>query len=902
MGMAAALAVAVRAADADALAELRAERRAAVRAAVQAKAGGAAPFGLLVIPVDFADARFDPGFRPAVDLWPRLVEPAAGSLMHFYDTASRGRTNLVFALAPVVSLPGTQADYSDLYWQGYSRSRLLARLALERAAYLGMDFAASDQDGDGEVDGVLLLHAGSSLEIDPESLLTSHQYFLADPVVQRGIIARSYALASVRGSLGTWAHETGHLLGLEERYDLSFVGNGETGPRGGLGLFSLMAAGWLGSGQGLDPSLPDAYSCLQLGWIDLGDAPGPATAVKLRVQGADGPEYFLASQCYPELTAPYDALIPGERILIMHVDENLAEGQASGTSWPDRHLRVQLVQADGNDSVARGLSQGAPTDLFPTDGIGQTFNDGSVPSSRTWSASPSGIDVVMEIADESVRFDDRSSVLRGDLRLTFAREGDVIRPHLQLRFLPGPNLPRSVVVTVTAASTQWGQFTSGASLTAQLFWIEPQDGWAQYRDQGLELWLPAAAVPADATTAFHYTVNGGAAGSGDLVWIWEPTHAPLAIDGDWPGAWHASSPTGDVGTLWHRWLDGPSDQGLMLACTGAQWTTAAAWPHVTYSNQAHAALRSPPIGVGVTWVELTHAVDLELLHPGVAIDGVTLAWRHSGGAHVAAEPVDGWLGRIDDRAFHRLSGSYTFAVAESLGAAGERPLWRREIVALPDAQRYGPGPWHLEFALASDSLWRARGWLVRDIAGRTGLPPASGFPVAASSGYLHWTWEAAAPVTQARVETSVDGGVTWRTRWDGAAAAGAAPGLPLAALGLLPGQRTAARVLAYAGGDTFVSRTVAIVTARSPRLGPLWPNPAQSSVQLAVDGAGDPETTLSLFDLRGRLVGRWRPGPDATVMAWTGTEFAERPLAAGVYLFQLRAHGQVLTKKVTWLR
>ena len=57
-------------------------------------------------------------------------------------------------------------------------------------------------------------------------------------------------MASLHSGPGIWAHETGHLLGLEDRYDpnLRPAGGSEVLSRGGLGRFSLMASGAWGTG------------------------------------------------------------------------------------------------------------------------------------------------------------------------------------------------------------------------------------------------------------------------------------------------------------------------------------------------------------------------------------------------------------------------------------------------------------------------------------------------------------------------------------------------------------------------------------------------------------------------------------------------------------------------------
>ena len=405
-------------------------------------------------------------------------------------------------------------------------------------------------------------------------------------------------------------------------------------------------------------------------------------------------------------------------------------------------------------------------------------------------------------------------------------------------------------------------------------------------------------------TTFHIELTGGAIGSGDLVWVWDTTAAPFALDGAWPGDWTAEIATGE--TRWHRWTDTAAlgaGAARVLACTGNDDVSATAWPDVTYGNDAHAQLLSPALGADVRWVELTHAVDLELLYPGRAIDGVNLTWVHDGGTTTPAVPLDGWQGDVDGRAEHVLAGMPTFAVADPLESDGA-PLWRREILPLPDRATHGPGPWRLRLELASDSLWRARGWLVRDLIGHADEEPASAFPVAAEAGRLTWKWTGPGEAIDFRIERSDDGGAGWiaienptlNMSPDGTF------DVPIADLEIPAGFRSLVRVVAITGsGAAVASRAMPLEGADAPVLGWPHPNPAPGVVSVDVDGAGDTRTALAVYDLRGRLIRRWRPGPSRAVIVWDGRAGDGRRVAAGVYIFRLRAHDSTLTRKVTWL-
>jgi len=887
--------------DAAVLAELRAARRAAVREAALRKADGGAPFGLLVIPVDYADARFPTGFD-AAQLALADGPDASGTLGHYVRVASRGRTALALAIAPVASLPGVRQDYSDLGFQGFERSRTMATLAIEAAVAAGVDLAAADADGDGEVDGILLLHAGPGLENDPAGWIVPQQYFLSEPVVARGILARSYAMASATSTLGVWAHETGHLLGLADRYDLGLPGSGETGPRGGLGRFSLMAAGWLGSGEGRDPALPDGYSRLELGWADPGAELAPGVVVRLRAAGPPDTEHFLAEWRSPAAVAPYDGALPASGAVVYHVDRSLADGEASGSQFPDRHLRVELVEADGGREVAFGESQGEPGDLFPSGVTSQRLADDTVPDSRTWGGEATGVDAVFALAAGGIRLLDQGPRPWADVRAQIETGGGGPAVRILARLDPDGPLPAGLPVTVSVANAEWGRFNVGETVQDVLAPETDPDTWENFRGQ-LWAWDPTPAVPPDAITRLTYHVDAGpdgGEGGGELRLVWNPAFADLGLEA-WPGRWTVSHPGGDAASTWHRW-PAAAATGLppvpLLAATGADHLTGAGWPDVQYTNHGHARLLSAPLGAAVRWVELVHAVDLELLHQGRAIDGVGLAWVHDGGYTTAAIPADGWLGAVDSRAQHDLAGAPTFAVADPLDAQA-RPLWRREVLPLPDRAQHGPGPWRLRCELATSPVFRARGWLLQAPVASTGTPPATGFALTLADEALTIRWPATRPAAGFRVERSGDGGRTWQT----ATTVDATGGVMVVArslLGLPRGATSHLRVVAE-GDAPIVSRTLTATEAATAGLGPPRPNPAGAATTLAVAGGGDPRATLALYDLRGRLVRRWAVGGATAAVTWDGRDGAGRRVAAGVYIFRLRAGGTTAVQKLTWV-
>jgi len=889
-------------ADAE-LEAMRAAKRALVRSAVAAKAEGGAPFGLLVIPVDFADARFTSGQPPLSTLDDRLGDDSPGDLGHYFLAASRGHSTLDVQLSDVVHLPGDRQDYSDIDLQGAERSRLMATQALEGAAAQGADFAMSDHLGDGEVDGVLILHAGIGLENDPDGLIVPLQYFLEEPVVSRGTLARTYAVAAAGSQLGAWAHETAHLFGLADRYDLHLPSSGEAEPRGGLGRFSLMAAGWVGEGDGTNPSLPDAYSSLELGWIQrsLGLVADGVACVLPMAESVPN-EYFLAELRAPDPDTGYDAALPGQRLIVYHVDTSLAEGEASSSSIMERHLRVRLVEADGEDQVALGESVGTDADLFPSDGVTQDLSDATWPWSRSYLGVPSGTSISVNVDGDILEFLNHADTHRRDFRLEFVDDGGLVmvRPRLAWQ---GLEAPETVALTLICESTRWGEFSSGSVLNTTMARVQ-SSGWDMY-SIAQEEWQPAADLEPGARTTFSYSLDGGSLGSGSMVWIWDRQEIDLDIDGDWPGNWEVDAQDSD--TTWHRWpmpgqTLGGYDQETVLIATGTSHTSATDWPDVSYSNNGHAVLLSPLQGADVRWIELLHAEDLELLHQGLAVDGVGLSWVHANGTQVPADVLDGWTGEVESRSRHALAGQPTFA-EQFFEAYDVQPFWHRDILVLPSPAEFGPGPWRLRLELASNEVWRARGWLVSDITGHLDEPPVSSFPIEVADGDLTWSYGLPGDYLEYVILGSEDGGELWQVlaSMDHDAEVGIQQSISLSDLALKSGTRTWLRVVAGEARGLITSRAVETTPSSSVILGRPRPNPAGPLTRVTVDSAGDESAELGLFDLQGKLVRFWQPGPQRTDIIWDGTDGSDRRLAAGVYIFRLRANGRILTRKVTWL-
>jgi immune inhibitor A len=166
-------------------------------------------------------------------------------------------------------------------------SKTLVRDALDAVNAIsdtipGFDWADYDQDGDGVVDRLWIVHAGYGTE-ESYSLLNrmpltgtngttdttfygeasvwSHSSQVTPPYsVTKDVAAGPYIMMPENGGMNVFAHEAGHNLGAIDHYA---YGYGETS----AGFWTLMADSWTGYPIGFEPAAMDAWHLDRWGWL-----------------------------------------------------------------------------------------------------------------------------------------------------------------------------------------------------------------------------------------------------------------------------------------------------------------------------------------------------------------------------------------------------------------------------------------------------------------------------------------------------------------------------------------------------------------------------------------------------------------------------------------------------------
>ncbi len=256
-----------------------------------------------------------------------------------------------------------------------------------------VDFSRYDNDNDGNIDSVIIIHDGPGEEVSGEAdTIWSHQWDLASahgsmddgtgPVRADGVWFNIYTIQPeytfVRGDStpGVFAHEFGHVLGLPDQYDTGYTTSG-------VGVWSIMGAGsWGSAGDGADPAPLTAWERYRAGgssWIsvtEITNATGGALSIddvkssgivyKVMLDSTvDEEQYFLIEG--RKQASVSDWYVPGSGLLISHIHEGVISSYLSDNeiNLGDARIHgVNIVEADGGGELWSGADTGSAGDLY----------------------------------------------------------------------------------------------------------------------------------------------------------------------------------------------------------------------------------------------------------------------------------------------------------------------------------------------------------------------------------------------------------------------------------------------------------------------------------------------------------------------------------------------------------
>lgn len=256
-----------------------------------------------------------------------------------------------------------------------------------------IDFSQFDTNGDGVVDGIIMVHAGPGMEeLATPPAIYSHAgaYTVA---TNDGVTTGKYACVpecSIYGNIipiGTPCHEYGHTLGLPDIYSPLFES---------AGIYCLMGAGSWGAlpANPERPTLLCAELKRQLGWLspvevsgnlpDLVLPPAETNPVCYKITNPANPhEYFLLEN---RAKIGFDSLMRGDGgLAIWHIN---LDGSQNDTS----NRYIALEQADGSFDLEKKYAstnkdkrtnRGDAGDLYPGAAGNHQFDFATIPGSMS---------------------------------------------------------------------------------------------------------------------------------------------------------------------------------------------------------------------------------------------------------------------------------------------------------------------------------------------------------------------------------------------------------------------------------------------------------------------------------------------------------------------------------------
>ena len=363
------------------------------------QANDAEPFKILAILVEF----FEQTATVEDTFFDSLIFSTQGNSVHkYFDESSQSQINLVTVNLPS-ALGWNRAPMPYYYYvdENYgtgdypnNSQKLVEDLA--QIVDPQVDFSEYDNDGDGYVDLILVIHSGSGAEFTGANQdIWSHKWNIHE-TTRDGVKLYDYTIQPEFWrnpndmTIGVYCHEISHGFGLPDLYDID-------GSSYGIGYWGIMSYGsWNGpQGMGSSPAQHSAWSKVQMGIASVIDIDAtqfdiPVTAVetggsvyRLHTAAMDNNEYFLVEN---RQKIGYDAYLPSDGLLIWHIDD--AQVNNSHEWYPglnlNSHYLVALEQADGLFQLENHINCGDAGDPFPGSGNNTVFGGSSLPSANSY--------------------------------------------------------------------------------------------------------------------------------------------------------------------------------------------------------------------------------------------------------------------------------------------------------------------------------------------------------------------------------------------------------------------------------------------------------------------------------------------------------------------------------------
>ena len=348
---------------------------------------------LLMLLVNFADTQVTFGRDDFERMMNEENYQGTGSFRDFYLENSYGQLDVETTVVGWIQLSKNKNMYSTENMTEII-SEALSKVQGE------IDFSQFDNDGDGELDGLSIIHQGTGREVTGSTNdIWSHSGELFDILVDN-IQVRTYTIQPEllfnvpmlsMMTVGVFCHEFGHNLGAPDYYDVDYEQNGSYL---GTGEWDLMGGGAWGSygRSGDSPSHCNMWQKIQFGWV-TSTVLSETQSITQMPAATDEPVAYIVNTMregdYYVLEnrqqSRFDRALPGHGLIIYHADESriasrINMNKVNSSSYQSLYTvcaSSNSLPGDTPESYGNINSPGAP---FPGSSNKTTLSDVTLPA------------------------------------------------------------------------------------------------------------------------------------------------------------------------------------------------------------------------------------------------------------------------------------------------------------------------------------------------------------------------------------------------------------------------------------------------------------------------------------------------------------------------------------------
>lgn len=352
----------------------------------------------LVILVNFKDKSFASGHNNAlyqnICNTPNYTQNGfSGSIYDYFLDQSNGQFQLTFDVAGPVTVSQNMSYYGGNNWWGDDQHP--AEMVREAVQLVNsdVDFSQYDWDGDGYVDQVYVIYAGQGEANGGSSdTIWPHAWSLssgATSITLDGKTIDTYACgAELQGysqisGIGTMCHEFSHCLGYPDFYDTDYSG--------GVGMddWDLMCGGSY-NGNEFVPAGYTSYERWMAGWLTPIELKNTRSVTNMKGLQEGGESYIIYNDGHPDeyymlenrKNVKWDRYLPGEGLLIVHVDYDESIWASNKPNDDPSHQRMIWVPANNNLNSPSGGT-------YPYNSYNE-FNAGTTPGAVFYNNTSNG--------------------------------------------------------------------------------------------------------------------------------------------------------------------------------------------------------------------------------------------------------------------------------------------------------------------------------------------------------------------------------------------------------------------------------------------------------------------------------------------------------------------------------